>query len=95
MTDLKERSNILQNCLKEIVTRSVKRAHNNLICRRGMRLAEENYRKKEYEQAKIALDTLDLDTLIAMEVFVGSLTTDKQRDHYKKMKRRLDTLPGK
>ena len=57
-----------------------------------MAIAEDHYRKKEYEEAKVALDTLDLDTIIAMEVFVGALTTDKQKDHYKKMSRRLDTL---
>ncbi len=60
-----------------------------------MNVAEEHYRKKEYDQAKIALDVIDLDTILAMEVFVGNITTEKQRDHHKKMKRRLEALSEK
>jgi hypothetical protein len=60
-----------------------------------MTIAEEHYRKKEYEEAKIALDVIDMETIVAMEVFVGNLTTEKQREHHRKMKRRLDTLTDK
>jgi len=78
ITDLKERYTVLEKCLKEIISR-------------GMVTAEDCYRKKEYEEAKLVLATLDLDTIFAMEAFVGNLTTEKHKDHYKKMKRRLDT----
>jgi len=77
-TNLQERNTILENCLKDIVTR-------------GMNLAETHYRAKEYDQASLVLDALDMGTLIDMEPFIGQISTEKQKDHYQKMKRRLDT----
>eukprot|EP01126_Amoeba_proteus_P029791 TRINITY_DN2942_c0_g1_i13.p1 TRINITY_DN2942_c0_g1~~TRINITY_DN2942_c0_g1_i13.p1 ORF type:complete len:278 (+),score=81.55 TRINITY_DN2942_c0_g1_i13:250-1083(+) len=79
VSNLQERNTILERYLKETVTR-------------GMNLAEEHFRKKEYDLCKIALDTIDLETVMALEVFVGPLTTEKQKDHFQKMQRRLNTL---
>lgn len=60
---------------------------------RGMSIAEKNYREKNYEEAKMILDTMDLGTLISLEVFLGgNLTTEKHREHYEKMNRRLSSL---
>lgn len=71
-----ERNIILENCLKEIVSK-------------GMEVAESYYLNKNYALCQVALETLDFDSILAMEVFVGPLTTETQRDHYTKMKRRL------
>jgi len=38
------------------------------------------------------LKTFEMDTLTEMEVFIGTLTTEKQRDHAVKMSRRLNKL---
>jgi len=73
---LQERNDVLMNYLKDIISR-------------GMTIAEDNYRNKEYAVTKAVLDTLDWDTLEGMEMFVGTLTTPKQKDHQTKMSRRI------
>jgi len=78
---LKDRNIMLENCLKDIVTK-------------GIEVAEGHYINKEYESCQIALNTLDFDSILAMEVFVGQITTEKQRDHYSKMKKRLNAMNG-
>jgi len=62
------------------------------IVSRGMTIAEENYRNKEYTVSKAVLDTLDCDTLEGLELFIGNITTTKQKEHQKKMNRRLKKL---
>lgn len=59
------------------------------IVSKGMEVAEAYYLSKNYPMCQVALETLDFDSILAMEVFVGPLTTETQRDHYTKMKRRL------
>jgi len=73
---LQERNDVLMNYLKDIINR-------------GMTIAEDNYKNKEYAVTKAVLDTLDWDTLEGMELFVGTLTTPKQKDHQTKMRTRL------
>jgi len=76
---LQEKNTILMNYLKDIINR-------------GMNIAEENYKNKEYAVTKGVLDTLDWDTLEGMELFIGNLSTEKQKDHQKKMSRRLKNI---
>jgi len=80
--NLQERNDILVNYLRDIVSR-------------GMKIAADNYRNKDYEVTKAVLETLDWDTLQGMELFAGTVTTPKQREHYAKMNRRLKELDKK
>jgi len=79
ISNLKEKNEILESALKKMVTR-------------GIEVAEGQYINKDYAACQATLEMLDLDTLLEMEVFVGTIMSEKQKDHYTKMKRRISNF---
>jgi len=77
INDLQEKNTILTNYLKAVIERSLKTASNHC-------------RTNDNAVAKEVVDILDWDTLSGLELFVGTLTNEKQKELHSKIAKRVN-----